>query len=52
VPQAAGGISVPLFSGSDRADLLVFVESRGKLSVPPTAAPVSPTAASAYPGRY
>ena len=38
--------------GSDRADLLVFVESRGKLSVPPTAAPVTPTAASTYPGRY
>ncbi len=52
VPQAAGGISVPLFSGNGRADLLVFVESRGRLSVPPTAAPVNPTAASAYPGRY
>jgi hypothetical protein len=47
VPQATGGISVPLFSGNGRADLLVFVESRGKL-----AAPVSPTAARTYPGRY
>ncbi|MEX2113785.1 MAG: hypothetical protein WD845_11405 [Pirellulales bacterium] len=52
VPQTTGGLSVPLFSGNGRADLLVFVESRGKLSAPPTSAPVSPTAASAYPGRY
>lgn len=52
VPQATGGLNVSLFSSNDRADLLVFVESRGKLSAQPATAPLNPTAASKYPGRY
>ncbi len=54
VPQAPKtlGFSVPLLSPSTRADLLVFVESRGKLTGQPTAVQIGPTAASKYPGRY
>jgi hypothetical protein len=54
VPQAANslGMAVPLLAGDTRADLLVFVESRGKLSAQPSALPATPTAASKYPGRY
>ena len=54
VPQAPNtlGINVPLLSPSTRADLLVFLESRGKLSEQPTSTQIGPTAASKYPGRY
>jgi hypothetical protein len=52
VPQAPNTLSVPLLSGGARADLLVFVESRGKLTAP-ALTPAGPTAASKYgPGRY
>jgi len=37
VPDAAGTLSVPLLSGPSRADFLIFVESRGKLGLQPTA---------------
>jgi hypothetical protein len=52
VPQAPNTLSVPLLSGSNRADLLVFVESRGKLAAPATAPATGPTAVGKYPGRY
>ncbi len=54
VPQQPGalGVNVPLLSPNTRADLLVFVESRGKLAAPPTTLQPGPTAASKYPGRY
>jgi len=55
VPQTAGalGVNVPLLSrGTARVDLLVFVESRGKLSAGPSTLPPGPTAAAKYPGRY
>jgi hypothetical protein len=52
VPQTPSSLRIPLISPGTRADMLVFVESRGKLSVPPTAVPTAPTAASKYPGRY
>ena len=52
VPQAPNTLNVPLLTGGSRADLLVFLESRGKLASPPSALPAAPTAASKYPGRY
>jgi hypothetical protein len=52
VPQTAGTLNVPLLSGSNRADLLVLVESRGKLTSQPSVLPGTPSAASKYPGRY
>ncbi len=54
VPQTPSslGVRIPLISPGTRADMLMFVESRGKLSVPASTLPVAPTAASKYPGRY
>jgi len=57
VPQSPGTLSVPLLSGSSRTELLVFVESRGKLSAQSAAAAATTTAqprsaAAKYPGRY
>ena len=58
VPQSPGTLNVPLLSGSSRTELLVFVESRGKLSAQSAAAAAAATtvqprsAAAKYPGRY
>ncbi|MGD9722832.1 MAG: hypothetical protein AB7O59_15970 [Pirellulales bacterium] len=52
VPQAPSALRLPLLSSSSRSDLLVVVESRGKLAAQPSALPTAPTAASKYPGRY
>lgn len=54
VPAApASGLGkVPLFSPATRADLLVFVESKGKLASQPTALQPAGRPASSYQNRY
>jgi hypothetical protein len=52
VPDAAGTINVPLISGPSRADMLVFVESRGKVSAQPGAPLPGQREASLYQNRY
>jgi len=52
VPNTAGGISVPLLSGPPRADMLVFVESRGKVGAQPSALQPGDRAANLYQNRY
>lgn len=52
VPDAAGTINVPLISGPSRADMLVFIESRGKVSSQPTALQPGQREASLYQNRY
>jgi hypothetical protein len=49
VPQVSGVLKVPLLSSGNRADLLVFIKSEGKVSgqpgsAPPGIAPVAPAA--------
>lgn len=52
VPGSAGRLSVPLISNPMRADLLIFVESRGKLGAHPTALVPGQRDASLYQNRY
>jgi hypothetical protein len=52
VPAPPGGISVPLISGPARAELLIFVESRGKLGAPTTALEPGQREAGLYQNRY
>jgi hypothetical protein len=54
VPAAPGalGKNVPLISPATRADLLVFVESKGKLASQPTALQPGSPQATIYRGRY
>jgi hypothetical protein len=52
IPAAAGGIGVPLLSNPTRADLLIFVESRGKVGAQPTALVPGERKASLYQNRY
>jgi hypothetical protein len=52
VPSPPGGLKVPLISGPARADLLVFVESRGKLGAQPTALQPGQREAGLYQNRY
>jgi hypothetical protein len=52
VPTPAGGLSVPLLSGPQRADLLIFVESRGKVGAQPTALQPGAREAGIYQNRY
>ncbi len=51
IPDASGTLSVPLFSGPPRAEMLIFVESRGKLGAQPSAIPAQ-REASLYQNRY
>ncbi len=52
VPDASGGISVPLLSGPPRAEMLIFVESRGAVGSQPTALQPGQREASLYQNRY
>ena len=52
VPGPQGGLSLPLISGSSRADLLIFVESRGKLGAQPTALVPGQRDANLFQNRY
>jgi hypothetical protein len=52
VPGPPGGINVPLLSDPTRADLLIFVESRGKLGSQPTALQPGQREAGLYQNRY
>ena len=52
VPAPQGGINVPLISSPQRADLLIFVESRGKLGGQPVARQPGQREASLYQNRY
>jgi hypothetical protein len=52
VPAPAGGLNVPLLSSPSRADMLIFVESRGKLGAQPTALQPGQRNASLYQNRY
>jgi hypothetical protein len=53
VPTAQGGLNVPLISTPARADLLIFVESRGQVGAQPTATqPGQQREASLYQNRY
>lgn len=52
VPSPPGGITVPLISGPARADLLIFVESRGKLGAQTTALQPGQREAGLYQNRY
>jgi hypothetical protein len=51
IPDASGTLSVPLLSGPPRSEMLIFVESRGKLSAQPSAVPAQ-REASLYQNRY
>jgi len=51
IPDASGALSVPLLSGPPRAEMLIFVESRGKLGAQPSAVPAQ-REASLYQNRY
>jgi hypothetical protein len=51
VPDAPGTLNVPLISGPPRAELLIFVESRGKVGAQPSALPAQ-REASLYHNRY
>jgi len=46
------GIKLPMISPGTRADLLVFVDNKGKVSSQPSAFPPGQPAATAYRGRY
>ncbi len=52
VPAPPGGLNVPLLSSPSRADLLIFVESRGKIGAQPTAVQPGQRNASLYQYRY
>ncbi|MBI3838481.1 MAG: hypothetical protein HY288_11180 [Planctomycetia bacterium] len=54
VPAAPGalGVNVPLISPATRADLLVFVESKGRLAGQPAALTPGQPQANTYRGRY
>jgi len=51
IPDASGTLSVPLLSGPPRAEMLIFVESRGKVGALPQAVPIQ-REASLYQNRY
>jgi hypothetical protein len=52
-PAAGTGVNIPLISNNpSRADLLVMVESKGKIAAPATALRSVKRDANAYHGRY
>jgi len=52
VPTPQGTLKVPLLSSTGRADMLLFVESRGKVGVQATALQPGQREANAYHNRY
>jgi hypothetical protein len=52
VPAKSLGVNMALVSGPTRTELLVFVESKGKLGSQPTAQPSGQREAAAYRNRY
>jgi hypothetical protein len=52
VPAPQGGLNLPLISNTTRADLLIFVESRGKVGAQPTALQPGQREAGLYQNRY
>jgi hypothetical protein len=52
VPAPQGGLNLPLISNTTRADLLIFVESRGKVGAQPTALQPAQREAGLYQNRY
>jgi hypothetical protein len=52
VPTPQGGLNLPLISNTTRAELLIFVESRGRLGGQPTALQPPGRDARSYQNRY